>query len=84
MNYVNIIGFTAGTLTTIAFVPQVIKIWKTKSAKDISLGMFVILCTGIILWVVYGILVKSLPVVVANATTLVFTLSILVLKMKRG
>ncbi len=84
MNYVNIIGFTAGTLTTIAFVPQVIKIWKTKSAKDISLGMFVILCTGIILWIVYGILVKSLPVVVANATTLVFALSILVLKMKRG
>ena len=84
MNYVNIIGFIAGTLTTIAFVPQVIKIWKTKSAKDISLGMFVILCTGIILWIVYGILVKSLPVVVANATTLVFALSILVLKMKRG
>jgi len=84
MNYVNIIGFTAGTLTTIAFVPQLIKIWKTKSAKDISLGMFVILCTGIILWVVYGILVKSLPVVVANATALVFALSILVLKMKRG
>ncbi len=84
MNYVNIIGFTAGTLTTIAFVPQVIKIWKTKSAKDISLGMFVILCTGIILWIVYGILVKSLPLVAANATTLVFALTILVLKMKRG
>ncbi len=84
MNYVNIIGFIAGTLTTIAFVPQVIKIWKTKSAKDISLGMFVILCTGIILWIVYGILVKSLPVVVANAMSLVFALSILVLKMKRG
>ena len=84
MNYVNIIGFTAGTLTTIAFVPQVIKIWKTKSAKDISLGMFVILCTGISLWVVYGILVKSLPVVVANAMSLAFALSILVLKVKRG
>lgn len=84
MNYVNIIGFTAGTLTTIAFVPQAIKIWKTKSAKDISLGMFVMLCTGISLWVIYGILVKSLPVVVANATTLVFALSILVLKLKRG
>ncbi len=84
MNYVNIIGFTAGTLTTIAFVPQAIKIWKTKSAKDISLGMFVILCTGISLWVIYGILVKSLPVVVANATTLVFALTILVLKLKRG
>jgi MtN3 and saliva related transmembrane protein len=84
MNYVNIIGFTAGTLTTIAFVPQAIKIWKTKSAKDISLGMFVILCTGISLWVIYGILVKSLPLVVANATTLVFALSILVLKIIRG
>ncbi len=84
MNYVNILGFIAGTLTTIAFVPQVIKIWKTKSTKDISLGMFVILCTGISLWVVYGILVKSLPVVVANATTLVFALLILVLKIKRG
>ena len=84
MNYVDIIGFTAGTLTTIAFVPQAIKIWKTKSAKDISLGMFVILCTGIILWIVYGILVKSLPLVAANATTLVFALSILVLKIKQG
>ncbi len=84
MNYVDIIGFTAGTLTTIAFVPQAIKIWKTKSAKDISLGMFVILCTGISLWVIYGILVKSLPLVVANATTLVFALSILVLKINRG
>jgi len=84
MNYVNISGFTAGTLTTIAFVPQAIKIWKTKSAKDISLGMFVILCTGISLWVIYGILVKSLPLVVANATTLVFALSILVLKINRG
>ncbi len=84
MNYINIIGFTAGTLTTIAFVPQAIKIWRTKSAKDISLGMFVILCTGISLWVIYGILVKSLPLVVANATTLVFALSILVLKINRG
>ncbi len=84
MNYVDIIGFTAGTLTTIAFVPQAIKIWKTKSAKDISQGMFVILCTGIILWIVYGILVKSLPLVAANATTLVFALSILVLKIKQG
>lgn len=84
MNYVNIIGLTAGTLTTIAFLPQVIKIWKTKSAKDISLGMFVILCTGIILWIVYGILIKSLPLVAANATTLVLALLILVLKIKRG
>ena len=84
MNYVTIIGLAAAILTSIAFVPQVIKIWKTKSAKDISLGMFVIFCTGLILWLVYGVLIKSLPVVAANAVTLVLALSILVLKIKHG
>ena len=84
MNYVTILGFVAGTLTTAAFIPQVIKIWKTRSTKDISLGMFIILCTGLFLWVVYGILIKSLPVVAANAVSLVLALSILVLKIKHG
>ena len=84
MNYVTIIGLAAAILSSIAFVPQVIKIWKTKSAKDISLGMFVIFCTGLILWLVYGVLIKSLPVVAANAVTLVLALSILVLKIKHG
>ena len=76
-----IIGLLAGALTTIAFLPQAIKTWKTKSAKDISLGMYLIFCSGVILWLIYGILTSDLPVILANAVTLVFALSILYFKL---
>lgn len=76
-----IIGLLAGALTTIAFLPQAIKTWKTKSAKDISLGMYLIFCTGVILWLIYGILISDLPVILANSVTLVFALSILYFKL---
>ncbi len=52
MDFVNAIGLTAGALTTAAFLPQVVKTWKTRSTKDISLGMFLVLCSGIALWLV--------------------------------
>jgi MtN3 and saliva related transmembrane protein len=71
------IGLTAATLTTISFLPQVIKTWKSKSAKDLSLGMFLVFCIGTLLWLIYGILVKDIPVITANAVTLVLS-SILV------
>lgn len=78
----NIIGLVAGSLTTVAYLPQVVKIWRTKSAKDLSLGMFVTLCAGIFLWLVYGILIRSLPVIIANAATLVFSGVVLLLKLR--
>ena len=82
MVYVEVIGFLAGILTTIAFIPQVIKVWKTKSTKDISLIMFIVLCTGIFLWLVYGILISSLPVILANIVTFILALIILIFKIK--
>jgi MtN3 and saliva related transmembrane protein len=78
----NIIGLVAGSLTTVAYLPQVVKIWKTKSARDLSLGMFVTLSAGIFLWLVYGILIGSLPVILANAATLVFSGFVLFLKIR--
>jgi len=75
-----IIGIMAGSLTTIAFFPQVIKTWKTKSTKDISIAMFMILCTGILSWIIYGILREDWPVIIANVVTFILAMNILILK----
>jgi MtN3 and saliva related transmembrane protein len=77
-------GLAAGFLTTAAYVPQVWRVWKTRSTRDISLGTFLALCLGLILWVVYGILAGSLAVILANSATLVLASIILVLKLKHG
>jgi len=84
MAYVEIVGFAAGILTTIAFLSQVIKIWKTKSTKDISLGMFIAFTTGIFLWLIYGILINSPPIILANIVTFILSLTILVFKVRYG
>lgn len=76
-----ILGLVAGTLTTIAFLPQVVKTWKSKSARDLSLGMYLIFCSGVMLWLVYGILRSDLPVIVANGATLILALIILYFKL---
>ncbi len=78
----NTVGLLAGALTTLAFVPQVIKIWKSKHARDISLGMFAIFSSGVLLWLFYGIEIGSLPVILANAVTLGLSLTILFFKIK--
>jgi len=83
-NFFTIIGLAAGTLTTIAFLPQVIKTWRTKSAQDISLVMFSTFCTGVFLWIVYGISVGDLPVLLTNIVTFVLAFMILVFKFKYG
>ncbi|MBI2578808.1 MAG: SemiSWEET transporter [Candidatus Aenigmarchaeota archaeon] len=82
MDIFTIIGLVAATCTTISFVPQAIRIIKTKQTKDLSLAMYSIFTTGIFLWLVYGILVKDLPLIIANAITLLFTSTILILKIK--
>ncbi len=77
-----ILGLVAGTLTTAAFFPQFLKAWKSKSTTDISLLMFIILSSGIFLWLIYGLLVHSWPVILANVVTLIIALAILSLKLK--
>ncbi|HSD96617.1 MAG TPA: SemiSWEET transporter [Sulfuricaulis sp.] len=82
MESANTLGLIAGALTTVAFIPQVIKIWKTKHATDISLGMFAIFSGGVLLWLFYGIEIDAVPVIVANAITLGLSLAILFFKIK--
>jgi len=82
MEVFELIGFTAATLTTLAFVPQALKSYKEKSTKDISLVMYVVMFTGVILWLLYGIHLNSMPIIIANAITALFNLSIIILKMK--
>ncbi|MGJ3247808.1 MAG: SemiSWEET transporter [Elainellaceae cyanobacterium] len=82
MNVVTLLGLTAGTLTTLAYLPQLFKTWKSKSADDISWIMLITLCIGIVLWLVYGTYVHDVPVIAANLTTLFFTSLILTLKIR--
>ena len=82
MNYINILGMIAAVLTTSSLIPQIIQITKTKSTKDISLGMFIIFSLGVFFWLIYGILIHALPVIIANSVTLAFDLIILGYKFK--
>jgi MtN3 and saliva related transmembrane protein len=81
MESYTIIGLAAGFCTTIAFLPQVIKTWKSRSAKDLSLGMYSIFCTGVALWLTYGLLISDLPIILTNMATLILALSILFFKL---
>ena len=77
-----VIGIIAGTLTTISFIPQIIKIYKTKNAKDLSVLMFLIFSLGVLLWLIYGIAIGELPVIIANCVTLLFIIVILAMKIR--
>ena len=79
-----IIGLIAAVCTTFAFVPQVIKVWKTKQTKDLSLRMYSIMFLGILLWLFYGIIIDSLSIILANVVTatLVGTILVYVIKGK--
>ncbi|TSC83784.1 MAG: hypothetical protein G01um101413_924 [Parcubacteria group bacterium Gr01-1014_13] len=76
------IGLAAAILTTSAFLPQVIRVVKNRSTHDISLAMFVLFCTGIFLWLIYGILIKDIPIIIANAATFILATIILIYKFK--
>lgn len=82
MNIIQLLGLTAGSLTTVAFLPQVIKTWKTRSAKDLSLGMFSLFCLGVVLWLVYGLMVRDIPVIAANMLTLMLATTLLFFKLR--
>lgn len=81
MEYIDILGFTAGTLTSASFLPQLIRAVKTKSLDDVSLGMLMILASGIFLWLVYGMLIGAFPVIISNFVSFILVISIIVLKM---
>ncbi|MBR9971675.1 SemiSWEET transporter [Magnetospirillum sulfuroxidans] len=71
MSALDVIGSIAGTLTTLAFVPQVVKTLRTRQTRDISTAMWLMFCAGVALWLVYGLLLAAWPIIVANALTLV-------------
>ncbi len=79
-NYIEFFGFLAALLTTIAFLPQLYKTWKTKSADDVSLIMLILFIIGLICWIIYGLKINSLPILVANIITFILNFSILILK----
>lgn len=81
MDSITLLGLLGGTLTTVSFFPQVFKTWKTKSTKDVSLVMFLLLTVGIMIWIVYGFLIGSLPIIVSNSVSFILSLVILVLKL---
>ncbi len=76
------IGFFAAFCTTIAFLPQAIKVFKSKSTKDISLYMFLIFTIGVFSWLIYGVIINDIPIILANAITLILSFFILVFKIK--
>jgi len=82
MDTIILIGYLAGALTTIAFVPQVVRAWKLKETRDLSLTMLMLFAAGILLWTCYGIWTESLPIITANAITFVLVLVLLGLKVR--
>jgi len=81
METTDLVGSLAGTLTTVSFIPQVIKTWRAQSASDISFSMFLLFSLGVLLWLIYGASIHSLPIVLANGITLALSLSIIAMKL---
>ena len=79
-DWIDIYGYLAAILTTVAFLPQLIRTWKTKSAEDVSFLMLIMFIIGVLFWIVYGLLTKSIPLIIANLLTFALNFSILVLK----
>lgn len=82
MDNIKILGLIAGTITSITFIPQVLQIWKTKSAKDISILMLSLLITGVSLWLAYGIVVKEVAIIYTNGMVLAMSLLMLYFKFR--
>jgi MtN3 and saliva related transmembrane protein len=84
MNNIEIIGFIAAVLTTAAFLPQVYQTWKTKDVSSLSLPMLILFFIGILLWLIYGFLKESLPMIFANSITILSVFLLMFFKMKYG
>lgn len=81
---VDLIGSAASALTTMAFIPQVWRVWKTRSARDLSLPMYLIFTLGVVLWLLYGLLLGAMPIIVGNVITLFLAGTVLAMKLKFG
>lgn len=84
IDYISYIGFVAGILTIISLLPQIIKSWKTKSTKDISLLRYILYTSGLFLWFVYGFLRPDLPIAAMSMIGTILALSVVYLKLKYG
>lgn len=84
MNTLDWIGSVAATLTTTAFIPQVWKVWCTRHTHDISLGMYAIFTGGVALWLIYGLLLGSWPIIIANGITVLLAGAVLLMKIRFG
>lgn len=83
-SYVDLIGFVAAFCTTVSFIPQVLKTWRTRDLAGISLGMYSVFTVGIAFWLVYGLLQSDWPLVIANSITGSLSLTILIMKIRYG
>ncbi len=79
---VNPVGYVAATATTFSFVPQLVRVLRIRSAREVSLSMFLIFSAGVFLWLLYGVCIHSWPVIASNGITLGLSLSILLLKLR--
>ena len=79
---ITFVGFVAGTLTTLSFVPQVLHTARTRRCDDLSYGMLLAFASGVALWLLYGIWLHAMPIIVANAITLALIVAILVMKVR--
>jgi MtN3 and saliva related transmembrane protein len=82
MNSITVLGLAAGFCTTFAYLPQLIKTWHTRSTHDISLGMFSMTLSGIVMWLVYGFLIDDLPIIAANVISFALAGTILYFKLR--
>jgi len=82
MSLVPVIGYAAGTLTTLAYLPQALHSFRTRSVRDLSLTMLVTLNSGLLLWVVYGLWIRSMPLILTNVLTFVLAFPLLVMKLR--
>ena len=78
------IGYAAAFLTTASFLPQVIKVWRSRSTRDISLATYGMFTLGAGLWLAYGLVIQATPVILANAVTVVLAAAVLVAKLRFG
>lgn len=84
MNTVTFIGYLASVVSIISFLPQAIKSWRTKATKDISLPGYILLESGAVLWLMYGIMMKDVPIIITNSTIGAIVLCTIFLKLKHG
>ena len=80
--HIGLIGIIAAMCTTASFFPQIIKIFKTKHTKDISMGMYLVLAVGVVCWLIYGISIGELPIILANSFTIILCLTVIIAKIR--